>query len=144
MGDQAVVSFSVGEPELKTLPELRRRRHYAVWSYFQSLPGAANRRFVQAWQRRYGGDKVTCDPGEAAYVGVKLWAQAVAAAGTADMDVVRLMLQKQTLNAPSGVLAGVWFMPSRASTASACAPMPPRQAIRIRLLRGPQRARRVP
>ncbi len=105
MGHQAVVSFSVGELELKTLPELRRRGHYAVWSYFQSLPGAANQRFVQAWQRRYGFDKVTCDPGEAAYVGVKLWAQAVAAAGTAELDVVRLTLQRQTLNAPSGVLA---------------------------------------
>ena len=84
---------------------MRRRGHYAVWSYFQSLPGAANQRFVQAWQRRYGFDKVTCDPGEAAYVGVKLWAQAVAAAGTAELDVVRLTLQRQTLNAPSGVLA---------------------------------------
>lgn len=103
--DQPVVSFSVGEAELQAMPELRRRRHYAVWSYFQSLPGAANQRFIQAWRQRYGADRVTSDPSEAAYAGVKLWAQAVEAAGTAALDVVNLTLRRQSLAAPSGVLA---------------------------------------
>lgn len=52
-------------------------RHYGVWSYFQSLPGEENHRFVNAHRTRFGIGRVISAPVEAAYVGVKLWAQAV-------------------------------------------------------------------
>lgn len=79
--------------------------HYAVWSYFQSIPGEANRHFVAAFQHRYGSDRVTSDPVEAAYIGVRLWAQAVTDAGTADPEQVNRAMLQQSLAAPSGIAA---------------------------------------
>ncbi|MDD2761740.1 MAG: urea ABC transporter substrate-binding protein, partial [Methylomonas sp.] len=88
LSDQAVMSFSLAESELQAMPEAITAAHYAVWSYFQSLPGENNRRFVEAYQRRFGSGRATSDPVEAAYVSVKLWAQAVREAESADTDLV--------------------------------------------------------
>lgn len=100
-----VVSFSVDASGLASLAGFGHAHHYAVWGYFQDLPGAANQRFVQAWQARKGAATPTSDPIEAAYVGVKLWAQAVASSGSADLDVVNLAVARQSVAAPSGILA---------------------------------------
>ena len=106
LGAVPVVSFSVAEEGLKAMgSEFFHPNHYAVWSYFQSLPGEANQRFVAAFQQRYGTDRVTSDPLEAAYVGVRLWAQAVREAGTADPTLVNRALLQQSTAAPSGIAA---------------------------------------
>jgi len=106
LGAVPVVSFSVAEVGLKAIgPAAFHPNHYAVWSYFQSLPGEANQRFVEAFQQRYGTDRVTGDPLEAAYVGVRLWAQAVREAGTADPKLVNRALLQQSTAAPSGIAA---------------------------------------
>jgi urea transport system substrate-binding protein len=106
LGAIPVVSFSVTENTLKAAgADAFHPGHYAVWSYFQSLPGEANRHFVAAYRQRYGSHRATSDPVEAAYVGVKLWAQAVRDAGTdAPEQVDRAMLQQSTA-APSGIAA---------------------------------------
>ncbi len=59
---------------------------YAVWGYFQSLPDPANRRFVDAFRRRFGAERVVSDPIVSSYNGVRLWAAAVRAAGTDDPE----------------------------------------------------------
>lgn len=100
-----VVSFSVDASSLASLSRFGHAPHYAVWGYFQDLPGAVNQRFVQAWQARKGPAALTSDPIEAAYVGVKLWAQAVSASGSADLSVVNLAVARQSVAAPSGILA---------------------------------------
>lgn len=101
-----VVSFSVAEEGLKAMgSEFFHPNHYAVWSYFQSQPGEANQRFVASFQNRYGADRVTSDPVEAAYVGVRLWAQAVREADTADPKQVNRALLLQSTAAPSGIAA---------------------------------------
>lgn len=100
-----VVSFSVDASGLASLAAFGHASHYAVWGYFQDLPGEANQRFVRAWQARKGASTPTSDPIEAAYVGVKLWAQAVTSAGSADLDVVNLAVARQSVAAPSGILA---------------------------------------
>ena len=106
LGAIPVVSFSLAETGLKEIgPEAFHPNHYAVWSYFQSLPGDANRRFVGAFKKRYGADRVTTDPVEAAYVGVRLWAQAVRDAGTDAPEQVNRAMQQQTTAAPSGIAA---------------------------------------
>jgi len=53
-------------------------QHYAAWSYFQSLPGEINHRFIAAYQARFGAGRVTSEPLEASYVGLRLWVQAAA------------------------------------------------------------------
>ncbi|MDD1621383.1 MAG: urea ABC transporter substrate-binding protein [Methylococcaceae bacterium] len=105
LADQPVVSFSVAEGELRAMPEARLNAHYAVWSYFQSVEGENNRRFVAAYQKRFGADRPTSDPIEAAYVGVKLWAQAVREAGNESPELVNHVVLRQSMEAPSGILA---------------------------------------
>ncbi|OYY93187.1 MAG: urea ABC transporter substrate-binding protein [Hydrogenophilales bacterium 28-61-23] len=100
-----VMSFSVDASSLPSLAPFGHTRHYAAWGYFQALPGEANRRFVSAWQARRGKAAPTSDPIEAAYVGVKLWAQAVVSARSAKLDEVNLALARESVAAPSGVLA---------------------------------------
>lgn len=106
LGAIPVVSFSVAEEGLKALgAEAYHPNHYAVWSYFQSLPGEANQRFVAAFRKRYGADRVTSDPVEAAYIGVLLWAQAVREAGTDEPEQVNHAVLLQSTAAPSGIAA---------------------------------------
>jgi len=101
-----VMSFSIAEGELRAMGLAKAHpNHYAVWSYFGSLPGEANRRFVAAFQARYGKDRVTSGPIEAAYVNIKLWAQAVRDAGSAQPGLVNLLVAEQSIAAPSGVFA---------------------------------------
>jgi urea transport system substrate-binding protein len=100
-----LVSFSVAEPEMAAWGGGRLSRHYGVWSYFQSLPRVQNQRFVAAFKKRYGADRVTSDPIEAAYVGVKLWAQAVLDASSAEPARVNPALLRESLDGPSEVEA---------------------------------------
>lgn len=107
-----VMSFSVDTNGLRALEPIGHAEHYAVWGYFQDLAGDENKRFVSAWRawqhkhfQHNGVNVPLSDPIEAAYIGVKLWAQAVTAAGSAQLDVVNLAITRQTVQAPSGVLA---------------------------------------
>lgn len=105
LSSQAVVSFSIAEGELHLMPELRLPNHYAVWSYFQNIGSEDNRRFVAAYQQRFGSDRPTSDPIEAAYIGVRLWAQAVQEAGSEQPDQINHVVLRQSIEAPSGILA---------------------------------------
>lgn len=96
------ISFSIAEAELKAMGQRDFAGDYAAWNYFQSLPGEANRRFVQAYQARHGADAVVTDPMEAAYIGVHLWAQAARKAGSPAPREVRLALQGLSFAAPEG------------------------------------------
>ncbi len=103
--DQPVMSFSVAEPEMRAWGGGRLTRHYAVWSYFQSVDTPQNRRFVANWRARFGADRPTSDPVEAAYIGVKLWAQAVRDAGSDDPVRVNAALLHQSVGGPSSIEA---------------------------------------
>ncbi|BAN34071.1 extracellular ligand-binding receptor [Sulfuricella denitrificans skB26] len=100
-----LVSFSVTEATMKAWGGAQLSQHYAVWSYFQSLPGEKNRRFVAAFQARLGADRMTDDPMEAAYIGLHLWVQAAREAGSAEPAKVQRTILRQTLNAPEGMVA---------------------------------------
>ncbi len=93
------LSFSIGENELRNLDI---PGNYAAWNYFQSIDRPENRIFVNSFRSHYGPQRVTSDPMEAAYVGVKLWAQAVTVAGTSETLQLRDALRHQSLNAPEG------------------------------------------
>jgi urea transport system substrate-binding protein len=99
------VSFSIAEPELLHMDAGAVAGNYAAWNYFQSVESLENRRFVAAFRARFGADRVTGDPMEAAYVGVHLWARAVAAAGTTEVFAVRKALQSQSFPAPHGIIS---------------------------------------
>lgn len=84
-----VVAVSVGEDELRGLDPSKVKGHLAAWNYFQSLPNAKNKEFVEKFQKKYGKDRVTDDPIEAAYIQVYLWKMAVEKAKSTDVDAVR-------------------------------------------------------
>lgn len=101
-----VLSFSLAEAELQAFgPELAHPNHFAAWSYFQSTPGEANRRFVEAFRTRYGPARVTSDPIEAAYNAVRLWANAVRETGTDAPEHVNRAIGRQSVSGPSGIVA---------------------------------------
>lgn len=101
-----VMSFSVDENLLQALgKEAFHPEHYAAWSYFMSLPGEANQRFVVAFKKRFGAERVTSDPMVAAYVGVHLWAQEARGVGRSDLTLISRALGSSSMAAPSGILA---------------------------------------
>lgn len=106
LGDLPVVSFSVAEEEAQAIgTQAFHSNHYAVWDYFQSLPGEANQRFVAAFRSRFGARRLTSAPVEAAYVGVHLWAQAVDDVRTEAPDQVISAVARQSIAGPAGVTA---------------------------------------
>jgi len=107
--DIPVVAFSVGEEELRGIDTKPLVGQLAAWNYFMSVKAPENDAFIKVWKAYVkkhnlsGGDKrVTNDPMEATYVGIHMWAQAVAKAGTTDVDAVRKAMAGQTFKAPSG------------------------------------------
>ncbi|HEY8095489.1 MAG TPA: urea ABC transporter substrate-binding protein [Methylobacter sp.] len=105
LSDLPLVSFSVEEGGMLAWNGGQLTRHYGVWGYFQSLPGEENHRFVSAYRARFGADRVTSAPVEAAYVGVKLWAQAVLDVGSSESNRVNPALLRQSIKSPSGIAA---------------------------------------
>ena len=71
------MAVSVAEEELRRIGGEVAVGHYGAWSYFQSLDTPENRTFVENYQKRYGPERVTSDPIEAAYAQVYLWKLAV-------------------------------------------------------------------
>lgn len=100
-----VVSFSIAEDELRTLGAAQMTGNYAAWNYFQSVESGENTAFVDAFKKKYGANRVTDDPMEAAYFGVYLWAQAVEQAGSADVNIIRQAIPNQSFKAPEGVVS---------------------------------------
>jgi urea transport system substrate-binding protein len=87
--DIPVVAFSVGEEELSGIDTTPLVGHLAAWNYFQSVESDENEEFIEAWHDFIGNDeRVTNDPMEATYIGFSMWAKAVEAAGTTDVDAV--------------------------------------------------------
>ena len=97
-----VMSFSVSEEEVASIGPKAMQGTYAAWSFFNSLPTTAAKRFNRDFQNTYGPHRVTNDPAEAAYSLVMLWAQAVQRAGSLQTDRVRQALIGLRYAAPQG------------------------------------------
>ncbi|MDB9468907.1 urea ABC transporter substrate-binding protein [Dolichospermum circinale] len=96
------MSVSIAEEEVKAIGVEYLKGHYAAWNYFQTVDTPANKKFVAAFKKEYGEDRVINDPMEAAYVAVYLWKQAVEKATTTDLAKVRAAAYGQTIDAPEG------------------------------------------
>src|SRR5450631_3877439 len=107
--DVPVVAFSVGEEELRGIDAKPLVGHLAAWNYFMSIDTPENKAFIDKWMAYVkknnlpGGEKrVTNDPMEATYIGIKMWAHAVEQAKTTNVDAVRQAIGYQKVMAPSG------------------------------------------
>ncbi|MBU8545985.1 urea ABC transporter substrate-binding protein [Falsiroseomonas oleicola] len=97
------VAFSVGEEELAGIDARPLVGHLAAWNYFMSVDSPANTQFKAMWQAYIKNPRrVTNDPMEATFTGFKMWAQAVAKAGTTAVDPVRTAMIGQKVDAPCG------------------------------------------
>ena len=107
--DIPVVAFSVGEEELRGIDTKPLVGHLAAWNYFMSVDTKENKAFIKKWNAYVkknnlpgGSKRVTNDPMEATYIGIRMWAQAVKQAGTTNVDAVRQAIGGQTVQSPSG------------------------------------------
>ncbi|MFD6417108.1 urea ABC transporter substrate-binding protein [Streptomyces sp. NPDC060194] len=97
-----VLSVSIAEEEVKSIGTQYLEGQLTAWNYYQTTPGAANEKFVAAYQAAYGKDKPTSDPMEAAYISVHLWAAMVEKAGSFDVEKVKAASDGITFDAPEG------------------------------------------
>ncbi|MFJ2472445.1 urea ABC transporter substrate-binding protein [Streptomyces sp. NPDC087659] len=97
-----VLSVSIAEEEVKSIGTQYLEGQLTAWNYYQTTPGAANTKFVEAYQAAYGKDKPTSDPMEAAYISVYLWKEMVEKANSFDVAKVKAASDGIELDAPEG------------------------------------------
>ncbi|HVU86176.1 MAG TPA: transporter substrate-binding protein [Pirellulales bacterium] len=97
-----VLSFSVGEPELRNMQLEDVIGDYAARNYFQTIDYRENQEFLQRFWARYGRQRVVSDAMESGYVGVHLWAKAVQKAQSDDPVKVRQSLRGLEYDGPGG------------------------------------------
>jgi urea transport system substrate-binding protein len=97
-----IVSFSMAEDELRSMPTKKLVGELGCWSYFMSLKTPQNKTFLKNWYNwlkteSYPGvikEKRAVDsPIVLSYDGVYLWKKAVEKAGAFDVDAVRNVLE---------------------------------------------------
>jgi urea transport system substrate-binding protein len=102
--DIPVMSVSVAEEEIRGIGADVLEGHYAAWNYFQTTDTPENTTFVENYKAKYGEDRVTGDPIEAAYNAVYLWAEAVEKAESFEVEKVKAVSDGIEFNAPGGVV----------------------------------------
>lgn len=96
------MSVSVAEQEVSGIGARNIEGHLVSWNYYQTTETPDNEAFVAAFKAAYGEDRVTADPIEAGYNSVHIWAAAVEAAGSFEVDEVREAARGLSLDAPGG------------------------------------------
>jgi len=113
--DCPVVSFSLAEDELRSLPTKDLVGELGCWTYFMSLKTPENAKFLKNWNawlktEDYPGvikeKRVVDSPMVLSYDGVNLWKEAVEKAGTFDVDKVRDVLESGDISfkGPGGTI----------------------------------------
>ena len=100
-GQVPTMSFSIGVQELRELDSTDTEGDYAASTYFETIVSPENMAFLAKFHEKYPQRSVT-DPMESAYVGVKLWSQAVTEAQSIESKKIRRALLNQRLRAPDG------------------------------------------
>lgn len=99
-----VVSVSIAEEEVKGIGAQNIQGQLTAWNYYQTLDNPVNKAFVEAFKAKYGQDRVTSDPMEAAYVSVYLWKNTVEKAKAFDTKAVQDNAGGVTFDAPEGLV----------------------------------------
>jgi urea transport system substrate-binding protein len=99
-----VLSVSIAEEEVGGIGVDNIVGQPVAWNYYQTLDTPANQQFVAAFKAKYGADRVTSDPMEAAYTSLWLWKGMVEKAGSFDVDAVRAAADGVSHDAPEGTV----------------------------------------
>ena len=99
-----VLSFGVTEV-LAAVDTARMAGHYAARTYFQTVPSAENRDFVEKFRERFGSHAGLDSPAEASYVNMRMWVEAAREAGSGYLAGVQRTILRQSLPAPEGIVS---------------------------------------
>ena len=97
-----VVSVSIGEDEVPGIGVGNVVGQLTAWNYYQTLDTPANKKFVADFQAKFGADRHTSDPMEAAYNSVYLYKAMVEKAGAFDPEKVIAASGGTSFAAPEG------------------------------------------
>ncbi|MEY8578240.1 urea ABC transporter substrate-binding protein [Corynebacteriaceae bacterium 6-324] len=97
-----VLSVSIAEEEVAAIGASNVKDQLTSWNYYQTLDTPENQKFVADFKAKYGPDRVTSDPMEAAYTSLYLWKAMVEKADSFAVDDVRAAADGVTFDAPEG------------------------------------------
>jgi urea transport system substrate-binding protein len=98
-----IISVSIAEEEAPSMG-VDLTGQYAAWNYFQSVDSPVNATFIAAFQAKYGADRPTSDPMEAAYTSLYLYKAMVEKAGSFCVDAVNAASDGVTFESPEGLV----------------------------------------
>ncbi|MEO3757634.1 urea ABC transporter substrate-binding protein [Mycobacterium sp. B14F4] len=99
-----VVSVSIAEEEVGGIGVQNVTGQLTAWNYYETVDTPVNKAFVKAYKDKFGADKPTSDPMEAAYVSVFLWKNTVEKAQSFDVKAIQDAAGGVTFDAPEGLV----------------------------------------
>ncbi|WP_084532965.1 urea ABC transporter substrate-binding protein [Nocardia fusca] len=102
--DMPVVSVSIAEEEVGGIGVQHIAGQLTAWNYYQTVDNPKNTAFVTAYKAKYGANKPTSDPMEAAYVSVYLWKNTVEKAQSFAVPDVQQAAGGVTFEGPEGLV----------------------------------------
>ena len=102
--DIPVMSFSIGESEIKSIGTENVAGHFVSWPYFETVDSNMNHHFVTAFKQKYGTNLEIGDPVASGYLAVYLWAAACEKAGSFDVEKIRIASKGLSYIAPEGMV----------------------------------------
>ncbi len=98
-----IISVSIAEEEAPSMG-VDLTGQFAAWNYFQSVDSPDNKTFIKAFQAKYGADRPTSDPMEAAYTSLYLYKNMVEKAKSFCVDAVNVSSDGVTFASPEGTV----------------------------------------
>jgi urea transport system substrate-binding protein len=99
-----VVSVSIAEEEVGGIGVQNITGQLTAWNYYETVDSPVNKEFVKAYKAKFGANKPTSDPMEAAYVSVYLWKNTVEKAKSFDVKAIQDAAGGVTFDAPEGLV----------------------------------------
>ncbi len=112
-----IASLTMAESEIQAIGAEHCSGHVLGATYFQSLPGETNDRFVRAYKARFGERATTSIWSEPAYAQVHLFAKALQRTGSLETHKLAQALLWEDFEAPEGRISfdsdtrHVWLRP---------------------------------
>ncbi len=97
-----IASITTSESEIALVPRAARAGHITAAAYFSTVETAANTAFQARYAARFGADEPPSMYAEATYFQIHLFAEAVAAHGHADPEVLKTAVLGASIDAPQG------------------------------------------
>lgn len=100
-----IASLTMAETEIREIGPQICSGHILSATYFQTVEGASNERFVEAFKRRFGRDMTTSVWSQPAYAQVHLFARALERAGSLETHRLSEEILAEDYLAPEGRLS---------------------------------------